>query len=69
MPFDTRVNSIKDTIAVQTAHLDQLQTKLDTNRHRLSEADVWWIQAEIDTHRFGIELDRLQLNVITDRLK
>lgn len=69
MQLDEQVESIKNTVAVHTARLDQLQATLDTNRHRLDEADVWKIQAEIDVHRFGVELDRLQLNAITNRLK
>lgn len=69
MTLEEQLNSIKDTIAVHTAQLDQLQTKVYANRHRLNETDVWKLQAEIDVQRFNVELDRLQLNAIIDRLK
>ncbi len=67
--LDQKLSSIKDTIACQTAQLDQTQTHLNTHRHLMSEDEAWGIQAEIDRLRFDVEIDRLQVKTIITNIK
>lgn len=65
MSLDRQIESLKDVLACQTAHLDQIQMRINTYRQRLSEDDVRKIQVEIDRHRFHIEQERRKINELT----